>query len=123
MLIKYIRPTLWIILITSCYTSVITNSWKSQALPAKPYSKILVVALVKKEDRFLRESIENHLVGDLSERGFTAISSLKEYGPTSFEGLTESSVLNKIEKKIKNKEPLTNIELEIWNAFEIRRKK
>ncbi len=98
MLIKYIKPILWIILITSCYTSVITNSWKSQTLPAKSYNKILVVALVKKEERSLRESMENHLVGDLSERGFTAISSLKEYGPKSFEGLSESVVLDKIEK-------------------------
>lgn len=47
-------------------------------------------------DRNLREKMETHHTGDLSERGYMAISSLKEYGPKSFENMKEEEVLNKL---------------------------
>ena len=94
---KFIKFIFWALLITGCYTSVITNSWKSKSIPSKKFEKVLVIALVKQKERSLRESMENHLVGDLLEKGITAISSLKEYGPKSFEGLTENEVIQKID--------------------------
>ena len=45
-------------------------------------------------DRELRENMENHLVGDLTERGYNAISSLKEYGPKSFENMKEEEAID-----------------------------
>lgn len=94
--IKFIKFIFWAFLITGCYTSVITNTWKSKSIKPKKFEKILVIALVKQKDRSLRESMENHLVGDLVEKGITAISSLKEYGPKSFEGLNENEVIQKL---------------------------
>ena len=100
MSVKLIKPIIWILLITSCYTSVITNSWHSENNTQKVYKKILVVALVNsKSYLLLTENMENHLVADLNEKGITAISSFKIYGPKAFNGLTENEVLNKIEKK------------------------
>lgn len=46
-------------------------------------------------DRNLREKMQTHLTSDLSERGYMTISSLKEYGPKSFENMMEEEVLNK----------------------------
>lgn len=40
--------------------------------------------------------MEQHLVNDLTELGYTATSSLKEYGPKAFEKITEHYVLDKI---------------------------
>jgi hypothetical protein len=57
----------------------------------------MVVGLIQDNDRNLRGKMEDHLVGDLSARGYTAISSLQAYGPKSFERLTESEVLNKLD--------------------------
>lgn len=95
--IKFIKFIFWALLITGCYTSVITNTWKSKSIKPKKFEKILVIALVKQKDRSLRESMENHLVGDLVEKGITAISSLIEYGPKSFEALSENEVIQKLD--------------------------
>jgi hypothetical protein len=97
MSIKFIKFIFWTLLITGCYTSVITNTWKSKSIQSKEFEKILVIALVNQKDRSLRESMENHLVGDLIEKGITGISSLKEYGPKSFEGLKENEVIQKLD--------------------------
>lgn len=74
--------------------SRITHSWTSDAIGQKNYSKIIVVGLMPHNDRELRESMENHLVGDLTERGYNAISSLKEYGPKSFENMKEEEAID-----------------------------
>jgi hypothetical protein len=95
--IRFVKFIFWALLITGCYTSVITNTWKSKSIKSKKFEKILVIALVKQKDRSLRESMENHLVGDLVEKGITAISSLKEYGPKSFEALSENEVIQKLD--------------------------
>lgn len=53
--------------------------------------------MIKDNDIAKREMMENHLIGDLAERGYTAVSSIKEYGPKSFEGMKEEEVLNKLQ--------------------------
>ncbi|HEY8659812.1 MAG TPA: hypothetical protein VIL78_12300 [Hanamia sp.] len=83
-------------LMASCSSSRITYSWKSEAVPAKNYNKIMVVGLLSDNDMDLREKMENHLVGDLETRGYQAISSLKEYGPKSFENMKEADALDKL---------------------------
>ena len=47
-------------------------------------------------DQDLREKMENQLIDDLKDKGYNAISSFKEYGPKSFEGLTEDMVLKRM---------------------------
>jgi hypothetical protein len=93
---KWIGIAVAIISLSACSTSRITNSWKAADIPAKNYNKIMVVGLIQNNDRNLREKMENHLVGDLAEKGYTAISSLKEYGPKSFENMTENSAVEKL---------------------------
>ena len=75
-------------------SSRITHSWISKTIGEKNYNKILVVGLMPNNDRELRENMENHLVGDLTTRGYNAISSLKEYGPKSFENMKEQEAID-----------------------------
>lgn len=96
MKVKMIVGLVLLVFIFGCSTSRITHSWKAETIPAKKYNKIMVVGLIQDNDRNLREKMENHLTGDLAERGCMAISSLKEYGPKSFENMKEEEVLNKL---------------------------
>lgn len=52
--------------------------------------------MLPEKERSLREDMENHLVGDLQNHGYTAISSLRELGPKAFDNMNEQEVLDKI---------------------------
>jgi len=93
---KLVSGWLLLVFILGCSSSQITHSWKSETLPVKKYDKIMVVGIIADNDRVLREKMENHLVGDLAEKGYRALSSFKEYGPKSFEDLKEQDVLDKL---------------------------
>lgn len=56
----------------------------------------MVLGLIREKDRAIQEKMENHLVGDLQLLGYNAVSSLKEYGPKAFEGMTEQEAINKL---------------------------
>lgn len=58
----------------------------------------MVVGLLRGTDQNLREKMENHLVDDLKDKGYNAISSFKEYGSKYFEGLTEGMVLKRMDE-------------------------
>lgn len=80
----------------SCSSSRITNSWKSDSIPEKKFNKIIVVSIIAGSDWAIRDKMEAHLVGDLSDKGYTAISAIKEYGPKYFENMNETAVLEKL---------------------------
>ena len=60
------------------------------------FNKILVLGLINDKDRRIRELMEQHFAGDLTDLGYTAISALQEYGPKAFDGLTEKEALSRI---------------------------
>lgn len=85
-------------LVSGCTSSKITSSWKQPTSIAQKPSKIMVVGVIKESDRSIQENMENHLVADLEKLGYTAVSSLKEYGPDGFKkGDTAAAIL-----KLKN---------------------
>ncbi|HJS53527.1 MAG TPA: hypothetical protein VJ765_03255 [Chitinophagaceae bacterium] len=90
------RIVLLLFVMAGCATSKITSSWKADNTVPKSYNKILVMGLIREADRSIRENMENHLVSDLKELGFNAVSSLQEYGPKAFSGLDEEAAINKI---------------------------
>ena len=79
-----------------CGTSKITTSWKAENIVPRNYTKIMVLGLIQQKDRSLRERMEQHFAGDLTDLGYTALSSLQEYGPKAFEGLDEKAAIEKI---------------------------
>lgn len=83
---------LFLMIVTSCTSSHITSSWKEPASTPVNYKKILVIAL-SQPDNALKEQMENHLVGDLESHGIQAISAYGQYGPKTFENMTEQAAL------------------------------
>ncbi len=97
MKVKIIASAALILFLLSCSSSSkITNSWRSATATAKNYSKIMVVCLLQSNNREVREKMEEHLVGDLASRGYSAISCLKEYGPAAFENMKEEQAIAKL---------------------------
>ncbi|MGZ3850238.1 MAG: hypothetical protein ACXVBP_06715 [Flavisolibacter sp.] len=85
-----------LVILCSCASSKITSSWKAPGILPATYGKIMVVGIIREADRTLREQMEDHMVGDLKDLGYTAFSSFKEYGPKAFENVSEEEVNKKL---------------------------
>lgn len=94
--LKWMVASLVFLVATGCSSSKITSSWKSETATPKKYEKVLVLGLIRDADRSLQENMEDHLVGDLKELGYNAVSSLREFGPKAFENMEEKEALNNI---------------------------
>jgi hypothetical protein len=95
---KIFYAALLLLSAAACNTSKITTSWKAENLAAKKYGKVMVIGLIRETDRNIREKMENHLVGDLSNHGYNAVSALSEYGPRAFDNMNEEEVLAKLKR-------------------------
>lgn len=96
--IKWLGITL-LLVAAACTTSKITSTWKAEnALPVK-YNKILVLGLIREADRTIQVNMENHLVSDLKELGYTAVSSMQEYGPKAFDKMDEETAISKLKNR------------------------
>lgn len=95
---KKIKWTIIILLLVAvgCTTSKITSSWKESSHVAKLYNKVMVLGLIRDADRTIQENMENHLVSDLKDLGYNAVSSMGEYGPKAFDNMTEEEAIGKI---------------------------
>lgn len=91
---RYLLLLLFVLL--GCTTSRITSTWKAENMQPKKYNKILVLGLIREADRSIREKMEEHLVGDLRELGYNATCACDEYGPKTFENMTEKEAINKL---------------------------
>ena len=74
----------------------ITSVWKSTDVNQNHYSKILVIGIIREADRRIREGMETHMVGDLKDLGYDALSAYDKYGPKAFDGLNEKEVIEKL---------------------------
>ena len=80
-----------------CTSSRITHSWKSKNVVAKKYDNILVMDLNNETDISIVEKMENHMVGDLTDLGYSSTSSLKEYGPETFRKIYDGSAITQLQ--------------------------
>lgn len=85
-----------VMIIAGCTTTRVTTSWKAVNAVPKEYNKIMVLGLIREADRTLQENMENHLVADLKELGYNAVSSLREYGPKAFDKIDEEKAIGKL---------------------------
>ena len=93
---KIIWSGIVFLLITGCTSSRITSTWKAENVETRKYNKVLVLGLIRESDRTIQENMENHLVGDLKDLGYDAVSSLREYGPKAFDKMDEAAALGKL---------------------------
>lgn len=68
----------------SCQTSKITNTWTDANVSPKKYTKILVLGVLKDNDRELQSKMEKHLAGDLNDLGYSAFAASDVYPPATF---------------------------------------
>ena len=85
-----------ILIMIGCSTSRVTKSWKNENIVSKSYKKVLVLGLFGQLDRDYRVKMEEHMVGDLSNLGYKAISSVKQYGSKAFENMGEKEALTNL---------------------------
>lgn len=84
------------LLLSSCTSSRLVYSWKSEDPVTRKFEKIMVVGLIRDTERNLQEKMERHLVEDLRAMGYNAVSSLQELGPKAFDKADEPAVLDKL---------------------------
>src|SRR3954468_9726084 len=65
----------------ACKSTRLTSSWKTPDAKLQPDKKIMVVALVPKQERKLRVLMEDNLVSELKKEGYNAVSAFATYGP------------------------------------------
>jgi hypothetical protein len=65
----------------ACKSTRLTSSWKTPDAKLQPDQKIMVVALVPKQERKLRVLMEDNLVSELRKEGYNAVSAFATYGP------------------------------------------
>jgi hypothetical protein len=96
--IRNMKKIGWLLplLLGACSSTRLTHSWKADSIPAAVYSRILVVALIQENDRNLQEKMEQHLVDDLRDLGYNAVSSLQEYGPKVFNQQYEQDIIRQL---------------------------
>jgi hypothetical protein len=85
-----------LLIMMSCSSSKITSSWKGQNVQPKQYNKIIVLGLIRDAERSIREKMEEHLVGDLHDLGYNAVTSMSVFGPQAFRRMSEDSAVNYI---------------------------
>lgn len=68
----------------SCQTSKITNTWTDPNVSPKKYTKILVLGVLKDNDRELQSKMEKHLARDLNDLGYSAFAASDVYPPGTF---------------------------------------
>lgn len=88
-----------VLFFAACSSVKVTTYWKDRNTNTSSIKKILVLGLIRESDRSIQEKMENHMVNDLKNLGYEAISSLSEYGPKAFDKLTEAEAISKIRNK------------------------
>lgn len=94
-ILKKLSPLL-ILVVLACNSSKITSSYTAKATGKQEFFKVLVLGLGKDSDLELQAKMENHMADDMRERGYDVITSVKEYGPGAFKGMTEEQSLAKL---------------------------
>lgn len=82
------------VLFLSCSSSKLTSSWKAKDAITKTYYNIMVWGILTENDSTLKRNMESHLVNDLVEKGYHAISSLEVFGSRSYTKLTEKEIVD-----------------------------
>ena len=95
--IKIIIPVVMLLMV-GCSSSKITTFWKEKNTAPQYFNKIMVIGVMREQDRAMQEKMENHIIGDLNDIGYTALSSLKEYGPNAFKKGDTAAALIKLKE-------------------------
>jgi len=83
--------------LAACSSTRLTSSWKTDDAQLQRDKKIMVMALVPRQERQLRQMMEENLVAELKKEGYNATSALQEFGPGTFnDKMDEKDALRKL---------------------------
>lgn len=83
-------------LLAACTSTKLTSSWKTDNGQLQRDKKIMVMALLPRQEGQLRSLMEDNLVSELNREGYNAVSALKQYGPQEFAKIDEKTALGKL---------------------------
>lgn len=92
--IRFTVAALAALLLYSCSSTKLTSSWKAKDAENKTYHNIMVWGILTEKDSTLKSAMENHLVNDLADRGYHAISAAAVFGARSYRKLTEQEIID-----------------------------
>ncbi len=78
----------------SCSSTKLTSSWKAKDAVSKTYHNIMVWGILTEKDSALKADMENHLVNDLADRGYHAISAARVFGANAYRKLSEKEIVD-----------------------------
>jgi len=93
---KVMIAGMFLLLFTGCSSSRITSSWSAADASPKKYNKVMVLGLIRDQDRSIGEYMEKHFVDDLKALGYNAVSAQVQFGPKAFENMCEKDAVDKI---------------------------
>lgn len=93
---RSLAPLFFLIAMGCSSTENIISSWNAENVKPRQFKKILVLAIIKETHQQMREEMETHFVGDLSDVGYSAITSMSAFGGSTFLPVSEDSVDNYI---------------------------
>jgi hypothetical protein len=86
-----------LLLLAACSSTKLTSSWKTSDAQLQPDKKIMVMALVPKQEKQLQALMEDNLVTELKKEGLNAASALRTYGPNAFgDNISEKAAIRKL---------------------------
>lgn len=85
------------LLLASCSTSKITDSYSAEQGIRDNGNKILVLGLFSEKNRSAKRAMEKELAADMQKFGYHAVAATDEFGPTAFRGLTEEQALRRLQ--------------------------
>lgn len=71
-------------ILSGCQPTKITQTWTAPDAAPKKYQKILVLGVLTADDNELQVLMENHLAGDLKEKGYNAYAANTVFPPGTF---------------------------------------
>lgn len=83
----------------SCQSSKITTTWTDKDVSPKKYTKILVLGVLKDNDRELQSKMEKHLAGDLNDLGYSAFAASEIYPMNTFINSDTTKAIEAINNK------------------------
>lgn len=86
-----------LMLLAACSSTKLTSSWKTNDAQLQRDRKIMVMALVPRQEKQLRMLMEDNMVTELKKEGYNAASAYRELGPNAFDDKTdEKTALRKL---------------------------
>jgi hypothetical protein len=81
----------------SCSSTKITSSWKAENSITKTYKNVMVWGIIPEKDSTLRRQMENHLVNDLTAKGYHAVSSIDVYKYKAYKKLMVKEIIEEFQ--------------------------